>query len=163
MKRMFVSARWLWEKNSNDEHGRSESRSMNTTMTKLSWRIISRWTRLSTISWREYPMYDYAIKRGCVSKMPPILKGVREYHAEEQREEWMEFHSPKAEGEKMAASEHVETNLAPRRIKCFNCKESGHRATECAKPRIAASKSTDTRPDESASKAISEMNLIQRL
>ena len=70
----IVPAKWLWKKNSNDEHGKSESRSMNTTTTKLSWRIISRWTRLPTISWREYPMYDYAIKRGYVSKMPPILK-----------------------------------------------------------------------------------------
>lgn len=65
---------------------------------------------------------------------------------------------------KTAAIEHTETNVAPRGIRCFNCKEKGHRATECPKPRAAVNKPTDARPDEStgkASKAANEANLIQ--
>ncbi|KYN11011.1 hypothetical protein ALC57_16844 [Trachymyrmex cornetzi] len=73
------------------------------------------------------------------------------------------YQKPK-EKTKTAASEQAEADPALRGIKCFNYKERGHRATECAKSRVAASKPTDAQPNESAgktSKAANEANLIQ--
>jgi len=41
-----------------------------------------------------------------------------------------------------ATTERTESNPAPRGIRCFNCKEKGHRSTECTKPRAVTGKRT---------------------
>jgi len=62
------------------------------------------------------------------------------------------------------SSTNPTSNPAPRGIKCFNCKEKGHRSTECTKPRAVTEKPASDRSGsttESSSKAAVETNLIQ--
>nr|XP_012223759.1 PREDICTED: uncharacterized protein LOC105673010 [Linepithema humile] len=65
---------------------------------------------------------------------------------------------------KLATSERTELNLTSRGLRCFNCKEKGHRMANCTKPRGATNKVVDDRASDSAeesSKASVEMNLTQ--
>lgn len=65
---------------------------------------------------------------------------------------------------KPATTERAESSPASRGIKCFNCKEKGHRAADCTKPKTAANKPIAAQLSDSTKqldKASTEMNLIQ--
>lgn len=66
---------------------------------------------------------------------------------------------------KSSTTEQAETNPSSKgAMKCYNCKEKGHRAADCPKPRGSASEPASKRannPTEKSSSASTEMNLIQ--
>ena len=162
----IVPARWLWKRNSSDEYGRSEKRTFNEYYhDKI---VMANRISIDTDEIIDYVVEGIPDVRLCDQARLLRFKNLIEaFENIMLRKEWAEFrwrHSQKAEGENKDSSEHSETSPAPRGIKCFNCKERGHRATKYVKLRTAASKLMDTQLDESAgkmSKIASEMNLLQ--